>query len=88
VAVARKLAQELLQDNSEEEYSNFSGSEDDCHRNDVDIHPDYEDDWEVCDAGNHTSAAGGNTNSDVSDVWKQFVVNENDLPRIPYLVQN
>jgi hypothetical protein len=52
MAVAGKKVHELLQDNSYEEYSKFGDFEDDFHRSDSDIHPNDEDNWEVCDAGN------------------------------------
>lgn len=42
-------------------------TEDDFHSSDSDIHPNNEDNWEVCDTGNHTCAARGNTNSVLSD---------------------
>lgn len=76
----RETIRSLLRDNIYEEYSKFSDSEDDFHRSDSDIHPNDEDNWEVCDAGNHTCAARGYTNSVLSDDLKQFVGNDNDLP--------
>jgi hypothetical protein len=64
---AGKQVPELLPDNSDEEYRKFCDSEDDFRRSDSDIHPNVEDSWEVCDAGNHTCVARGNTNSVLSD---------------------
>jgi hypothetical protein len=64
--------QEILQDNGDEEYSKFGVFEDCCHRSDSNIHPNDDGDREVCDCGNDTCAAGGNTNSVLSDDWKQL----------------
>jgi len=54
MAVAGKQVLELLQDNSYEECSKFGDSEDDFHRSGSNIHPNDEDNWEVCEAGNGT----------------------------------
>ena len=73
----RETTRSLLRDNI---YSKCGDSEDDFHSSDSDIHPNDEDNREVCGTGNHTCAARSNTNSVLSDDLKQFVGNDNDLP--------
>jgi hypothetical protein len=58
-------------------------TEDDFHRSESDIHPNSEDSWEVCDAGNGNVRRVA-TNFALSDDLQQFMGNDNDLLRITH----